>query len=115
LDRELLFKSSVVGRIKDTFLSDMTWYGVFIPADEMPNPVRDFIVFCKSWHDRLKKGYPHSAEEFDSYRDILASGLWQTRGPEGQSEFINDIVFVEDDVSWITIEGSEESKAKNAS
>jgi hypothetical protein len=100
LDLELRFGPALVGTADGAFCSEFTWCAMFRPTPGIPPRVREFIAFGEEWHERLKAGRPHSAAEFDAFRDIHESELWQARGPDGHVPPVEGPVFVEGEVSW---------------
>ncbi len=101
----LRFGPHVVGEIEGAFWSDNTGYGVFRPAlgnsnDPTLQRLREYIAFSEEWHARLMGEQPHSASEWDEFRDVYDSGLWNTVGPEGVVSHIGGPVFVEGEVTW---------------
>jgi hypothetical protein len=103
----LQYGTIVVGSVVEAFQSDDTWFGKFLPR---PPPQSNsalhlrlltFIAFCRDWHSRLASGLEPNATEFDSFRDILASGLWQAVGSDGAIRAIREApVFIGADISW---------------
>jgi hypothetical protein len=95
-----------VGNITDAFLDQGTWSGSFRPSigdsdDPSVERVRQFIGFCKRWHDRLASGEDVDASEFDRFADPLTSGLWETEGQDGISSVVDQApVFSGDEISW---------------
>jgi len=93
MELQLHFGTHRVGALSRVYDSDFNWYGTFQPAAEMPPRLRDFIAFCKEWHQRLDAGRPHNAAEFDAWRDIHGSGEWQTVASDGTVKWITGPVF----------------------
>jgi hypothetical protein len=101
----LRFGTCIVGEIEDAFWSDDTGYGVFrLAAGNNSDPtlqrLREYIAFSEEWHARLRAEQPHSASEWDQFRDVYESGLWNTVGPDGAVNRIGGPVFVEGEVTW---------------
>lgn len=97
---ELRYGPDIVGTVQGVFYSDSTWYGVFRLAIDAPQDIRDFVAFSEEWHDRLKAGMPHSAGEFDAYREVYASPLWHVRGPDGIDHPVSMPAFIEGEITW---------------
>jgi hypothetical protein len=98
-----------LGDIAEAFVSDETWYGTFHlyhvkKCSDMECRLIEFITFCKDWHNRLGTGKEYDASEFDSYKDILSSGLWAAIPVTLSDGTVHQIyeapVFVEDEISW---------------
>jgi hypothetical protein len=99
----------VVGRIKDPFCSDETWYGKFeclLEAGDDPLGRRalDFIAFCEEWHERLYRKAPLAGDagEFDRYSDVIRSGLWEVETETAERHRIEDapVCFRGAEMSW---------------
>jgi hypothetical protein len=95
-----------VGNIADPFVHQGTWFGSFRPSvDDEDSPiaeqVREFVGFCKRWHDRLASGEDVNASDFDRFTDMLTSGLWATEGQDGIASVVDQApVFSGDEISW---------------
>src|SRR5262249_29436551 len=90
----LRYGSVRVGDIADAFLDQGTWFGSFRPSFEDPEGpsaerLREFIGFCKRWHDRLGSGEDADASEFDGFTDLLTSGLWTTEDQNGIASVVD--------------------------
>jgi hypothetical protein len=108
-EREIWYGSVRVGRVRDAFFTDATWYGVFettLRPDDGGLPARldDYIRFCIDWNRRTRDNAdPPDADEFDRYADVLETGRWFTRTPEGATRPIDiaPVFFEEgDEVTW---------------
>jgi hypothetical protein len=106
---KLQYDDIEVGDIADAFVSDETWHGTFhlsilTECSEIECRLMEFITFCKEWHNRLKQDQEYDASEFDSYKDVLCSGLWvavPVTPYNGAVHQINEApVFVGDEISW---------------
>ncbi len=105
MNLQLRYGALLVGEIEQPCWSDNTGYGVFRSArGQHDNPmlrrIRDYIVFSEEWHDRLKSERPHSASEWDAFRDVYGSDLWHTVAPDGTVTRIGGPVFVQGEVTW---------------
>jgi len=105
MDLKLRFSSLLVGEIKDAFCSEDTWYGIFHQAaDASPDStlqrLREYIAFSEEWHTRLKAEQPHTAEEWDAFRDVYESPLWHTVADDGTINPICGPVFVAGEITW---------------
>lgn len=100
MNLQLQLGPDVVGVAEGAFCSDLTWYAVFRPAPDMPARVREFVAFCKEWHERLRTERPCDASEFDPWIDIYTSPEWRAVSPDGRSRRLNGPVFVEGEVTW---------------
>jgi len=93
-----------VGSVVDAFESDDTWFGVFQPApadSPLNSRIQAFVAFSKEWHSRLEAGLDPCASEFDSFRDVLKSGLWHAIASDGSVHGISEApVFVGTEISW---------------
>ena len=103
----LQYGTLVVGSVVEAFQSDDTWFGKFLPAPPLDNEsalnlrILAFIAFCRDWHSRLGAGLEPNATEFESFRDILASGLWHAVGSDGAVHAIAEApAFIGTDISW---------------
>lgn len=101
----LRFGSHVVGEIVGAFYSDDTGYGVFLPTfceadDPTPLRLRQYVAFSEDWHSRLRAEQPHTASEWDAFRDVYESDCWNTVGPDGAVVTIGGPVFIEGEVTW---------------
>jgi hypothetical protein len=101
----------MIGHIRDVHFSDDTWYGSFEGAprsQESPLLARilDFISFSEDWNGRVERNpaNPPDASEFGRYSDLLTSGLWFTRSPQGDASHIAEapVFFSGGEVTWRT-------------
>src|SRR5262249_26538821 len=83
----------LIGTVSDTYYSEFNWYGTLRSAASMPHRIREFIALCQDWHTRLKEGRPHSATEFDVWRDVHDPGEWRTVSPDGAVQRIHAPLF----------------------
>jgi hypothetical protein len=98
----------LVGTVRQAFQSDGTWFGTLerevLPAKSPLNRrLLDFIRFCEDWNERTRdNSHPPDAAEFDQYSDLLTSGLWMSKTPEGSVSHIADapVFFKGDEVTW---------------
>jgi hypothetical protein len=104
---ELWYGPIRVGIINDAFISDDTWHGLFasdISADQgdLQQRLSGFIRFSEGWNERIGHAQPADTTEFDQYSDLLTSGLWRTRAPEGEVSPIDEApaFFVGGGLSW---------------
>jgi hypothetical protein len=105
---QLYYGTVLVGYIAVPFYSDRTWYGTFQPGsvatdDPISQRVTLFIEFCQDWHRRIKTG--GNAAEFDAFRDIVDSPLWQTVADDGARSPLAEapVFFPEGVMSWRTV------------
>jgi hypothetical protein len=108
-DLTLLYGNKAVGVVKEPFLSDGTWYGtVHIETvgtkDEADRRLIEYIRFVEDWNERVRSGGDASADEFDSYSDLTASGMWATKDANGEITPIIEapVFFRGDEISWRT-------------
>jgi hypothetical protein len=100
MDLELYFGTHLVGTILGAFYSEMNWYGVFLPSNDMPPAVRVFIAFCGDWHVRQEGGQVRP-REFDQWKDLLDRGSWSTVAPDGVAKKIQTPFFWDDgELCW---------------
>jgi len=102
---QLRYGPLLVGEIEGAFWSDNTGYGVFRLApgggdDPALDRVREYIAFSEEWHLRLQADQPHSASEWDAFRDVYSSELWHTVASDGTISRIEGPVFVQGEVTW---------------
>jgi hypothetical protein len=106
---KLKYDDIELGEIADAFVSDETWSGTFHlyfvnRCSEVECRLIEFITFCKEWHNRLRTGQEYNASEFDSFKDVLCSGLWvavPVTPSDGTAHQIDEApVFVDDEISW---------------
>ena len=109
MNLKLKYGDIELGVIKDAFESDDTWFGTFQLSllkggTEIEFRLIEFITFCKEWHTRLSTEQEYDASEFDSFKDILCSGLWMAVLVLTLDGVIHQIheapVFVDDKISW---------------
>jgi hypothetical protein len=105
-DLDLWFDGVLVGHIREPFQSDGTWFDILEravqPSDsELPRRLSEFIRFCEDWNERVRDDSADAAE-FDSYADVVKSGLWVTIDSVGRSTRIADapVFFSGDEVTW---------------
>jgi hypothetical protein len=98
-----------LGDIENAFVSDETWYGEFHLSllngrKDIECRLLEFITFCKEWHTRQCKGQEPDSSEFDSFSDILSSGLWVAVPATPSDGTIHEIseapVFDDNEISW---------------
>jgi hypothetical protein len=108
---ELCYDGQVIGRISDVFFSDETWFGSFHASPEggenkLVERITRFIDFCQDWNYRVESNPndPPDASEFEKYSDVLKSGLWCVKSPQGNVWQITEApVFSRNgEVSWRT-------------
>jgi hypothetical protein len=107
---ELRYGPHLVGVIEGVVWSDNTGYGLFRPAagdDPAVRRVREYIAFSEEWHDRLRAGRPHHADEFGAHREVYESGLWHTVASDGTAAGVAGPVFVAGEVTWGSARGAE--------
>jgi hypothetical protein len=106
---ELLCRGVLVGLVRQTLLSDNTWYGrIEFRLHEGMGEVRDrmssFVSFCEDWHDRLNRHpeNPPDAAEFEKFGELLQTGSWILRDNEGRNHPIGQApVFLKGgEISW---------------
>ena len=106
---DLVYGSLTVGHIKNAFLSDLTWYGLFQsllrPTDStLAGRILNFIDFTKQWNERVRRGQVADPTEFDQFGDIVKSGSWHVVNSQGIKIPILDapVFFEVGDISWQT-------------
>ena len=105
LQFELVYDSHTIGDIREAFCGEKavnTWFGEFqisenINSNEM---IGQFINFCKKWHQRLENGEEPSANEFDSYKNIIDSNSWCIKSSDGTAITIKCPVFYDHVITW---------------
>src|SRR5215472_16073473 len=103
---QLYYDNLLVGSIAAPLLHQGTWSGAFhqvVAAQDGPLAQRicDFIAFCRAWHVRLRAQATCEAAEFEQFSDLLRSGLWLTRDPDGTTAAIEEApVFISGEISW---------------
>ena len=104
----LSYGTTRVGYIHDAFEPDATWFGPFVRAispddGSLARSLLEFIEFCEGWNERtIDNPTPPDASEFDSFSDLLTSGLWTTTSPDGAVRRIREapVFFKGDEVTW---------------
>lgn len=51
----LRYGAAGIGVVEEAFLDDGIWYGLFKPAVGIPEDVRTFIDFCRTWNERMRE------------------------------------------------------------
>jgi hypothetical protein len=102
----LTCQERTVGHIRDEFLSDGTWFGVFQcalvgPEDAESRRLRQFVVFCEEWNERARAGGADAAE-FDAYSELIGDGIWRVRSESGETLLIENapVFFKGGDITW---------------
>lgn len=107
----LWYGNILIGRIRDVFFSDGTWFGnlerVVLPCHgELAYRLVSFIDFCEDWNKQYLNhpAAPPDAGEFDQYADLLKSGSWSVRSTAGETARIAEapVFFNEGEISWRT-------------
>lgn len=105
----LWYGTTQVGRVRDAFCTDATWYGALecaITSDDGPLAGRlvEFMVFCEQWNQRSAAApeNPPAAAEFDRFADVVKSGLWFTETKSGEKQPIVEapVFFAGGELSW---------------
>jgi hypothetical protein len=102
----------LLGTIRDAFVDDDTWFGVFAQVDgpydneALCRPVA-FIAFCRNWNEREEASNergspPPDAAEFDQYDDLINSPFWSVRGEAEQVKRVSGapVFFEGGEISW---------------
>jgi hypothetical protein len=78
----LLFGSTEMGEVTQTFFSDENWYGVLTlglsPESKLGLRIAEYASFCQEWSEREKKDAAEPAE-FENYADLVHSKDWLLR------------------------------------
>jgi hypothetical protein len=108
-DLNLWYGDVLVGRVRDAFLSDGTWFGsleLAIRPDggELPRRLLEFIRFCEDWNERVRDDSADVAE-FAAYSDLVGSRLWATTDSAGRRTRIAEapVFFAGDEVTWTSV------------
>jgi hypothetical protein len=104
---ELWFDQVLVGRLRDVFSSDGTWYAAFEPSLLRPSGplerrLAEFIEFCRDWNERQRNDTDTPGpEEFDRFGELIRGG-WYARFPDAHTQPIDDapVFFDGGEVSW---------------
>lgn len=78
----LWFNEELIGTVRDGFLSDGVWYGIFELNRAGYNSkhkirVEEFILFCESWNELIvEKDSELDPSHFDSFSDVVYDGDW---------------------------------------
>ncbi len=108
-DLTLWYDNVLIGHVTGTYYSDETWWGILIRvvhADdgELGQRLLSFIYFCEDWNERYARdpANPPSATEFDSYSDVLKSGLWFVRNANGEQLRIGEapLFYAGEEICW---------------
>jgi hypothetical protein len=90
---ELHCGNLLVAIVHEPFESGSTWFGsvrVTLQAGDGAHAARvlQFIAFTIDWHARVERdpAHPPDPEEFDRFTDLVDSGVWFTRWPDGHEE-----------------------------
>lgn len=104
-DLQLGYANAIVGRIRNPFYSDETWYGAFELAPDAPEKrLIDYIKFSEDWNERVHRGEDADPGEFDRFSDLINSGLWFTRDEKGVASRITEapVFFAGGELTWRT-------------
>jgi len=110
-DLKLYYGSLLVGTIRNAFQSDGTWYGTTdlgpgvgsaAQGGELSREIAEYIRFTEEWNERVHRGEPADASEFDRYSNLLKSRQWSTRDEKGKVSHIAEapVFFTGGEVSW---------------
>ena len=89
----LWYGTTMIGRVRDAFCTDATWYGMLdraiAPADgPLASHLLEFMAFCEDWNRRsvAAPDNPPDPGEFDRFVDVIKSGLWFTQTTTGEKQ-----------------------------
>jgi hypothetical protein len=108
----LWYDDILVGRIRNPYCSENTWYGEFEQLDSgQRDAVRDrifrYVAFCEDWNERTLRDPANApnASEFDNYRDFVDSTEWHTKTPQGDASRVECPVFFKGgEITWLSAE-----------
>jgi hypothetical protein len=103
---QLWYGKILVADLGNVIVHQGTWFGryqlLLTPEQgEQEKRLFAYVLFCEDWHNRLEQGMNHDAAEFDTFDDVLRSGTWHFRGPDGSDLTIPvGPIFVDGEASW---------------
>lgn len=105
---KLYCEKTFVGFVKEPFLNDDTWYGIFEtvivePEVDFEKSVLYFIDFSKDWNYKLtlNNENPPDASEFDQFNDFINNCVWSIEKNEGNHYKISKApIFYDNEISW---------------
>ena len=88
LSAQLWYGDLLVAELSNVIVHQGTWFGDYrqvVTRGQGNQATRlcDYIAFDEKWHQRLKQGKNPDPKQFDHFKDVLYSGLWRVRFPDG--------------------------------
>ena len=105
----LWYGTTFLGRIRDAFMSDATWFGIFEPKFDPTNNqlvrwLADFIEFSEEFyeHDPDSEDSPDPVTQFKRFSDVTETGQWsvQTSAGDKHSLLVFPTIFKGGEISW---------------
>jgi len=106
LNVQLWYGTILVADLRNVIVHQGTWFGLYEQrvTREQGKPetrICDYIAFCEKWHKRLKQGKNPDAAQFDSFKDVLNSGLWRVPfADQSELSLPEGPIFVQGEASW---------------
>jgi hypothetical protein len=91
MNLQIFYDQILIGDIADAFEDQNTWFGDFSQrvdgqAGRLQQRLSDFIAFSKDWNRRCATSEAYEPSEFEKFSELLTSGLWLTKAPNGAVE-----------------------------
>ena len=88
LSVQLWYGDLLVAEVSNAIVHQGTWFGDYRPVisreqGKKASRVCDYISFDEKFHKRLKQGKNLNPDQFDPFKDVLYSGVWRVRFPDG--------------------------------
>lgn len=85
---ELWHGDLLVAVVSDAFVHQGTWFGGYrqvVTRAQGAQAARlcDYIAFDEQFHRRMDEGENPDPSQYDQFRDVLYSGRWRARCPDG--------------------------------
>ncbi|WP_020470033.1 hypothetical protein [Zavarzinella formosa] len=106
LNAQLWHGDLLVAEVSNVIVHQGTWFGNYrqvVNQEQGKQAIRlcDYITFDERWHKQLKQGQDPDPSQFDHFKDVLCSGLWRVRFPDGDMLLmIEGPGFTEGEACW---------------
>jgi hypothetical protein len=103
--RCLYYGEHLIGRVKDAFCTDDTWYGILDKglelSDDLARKLATFMTFCEDWNERARESQA-DVREFEPYEELLKSGVWKITDEYGDPSVLSEApaFFSGGEVAW---------------
>jgi hypothetical protein len=106
LSLQLWYGDLLVAEVSNVIVHQGTWFGDYkqvVTREQGKQATRlcDYIAFDGNWHKRLKHGKNPDQKQFEHFKDVLYSGMWRVKCPDGSElTMVEGPGFVAVEVCW---------------